>query len=86
MLRKLVWGDREFGPPRPGLDKPAPPRKEGDLPMPFMLVEDFEGEFRDVGVAGGLEPGPLVGGGFLFRPDMAARHVPSYHELLIIGQ
>ena len=70
VLRKLVCGDSRDPPPRPGLDKPAPPRSEGDLPTPFILLaEDFEGEFREVGVVGVLGFAPS-GGGLLLRPDM----------------
>ena len=70
VLRKLVCGDNRDPPPLPGLDKPAPPRSEGDLPTPFILLdEDFEGEFRKVGVVGVLGFAPS-GGGLLLRPDM----------------
>lgn len=60
MLRKLVWGDDRAVPPRPGRDNP--PRKDGDLPRPLMLVEDLEGEDREVGLAEGLVLVPLFGG------------------------
>lgn len=70
VLRKLVCGDGREPPPLPGLDKPAAPRKEGDLPIPFILLDEgFEGEFREAGVAGDLDFAPS-GGGLLLRFDM----------------
>jgi len=66
VLRKLVCGDGR--PPLPGLCEPVPPRKEGDLPTPFMVGEDLGGGLLDVRVAGDFELGAF--GGFLLRPDM----------------
>lgn len=75
VFKELDWGDRWYGLPRPGLDNPTPFRNEGDLPKPFMLFEDFEGELRVVGVGEGLALGPFAGASFFLRPDMAAFHV-----------
>ena len=70
VLKKLVCGEGRKPPPRPGLDKPVPPRNDGDRPTPFILLGDgFEGEFRVAGVAGVLGLAPSDGG-FLLRFDM----------------
>ena len=69
VLRKLVCGDGRLPPPRPGLDEPAPLRNEGDLPTPFILGEDFEGELREEGVAGDFVFA-ASGGCFLLRFDI----------------
>ncbi len=84
VLRKLVCGDNRDPPPRPGLDKPAAPRNEGDLPTPFILLgEDFEGEFREVGVAGVLGFAPS-GGGFLLGLDMVVLLEPWFRLIVIV--
>lgn len=77
MFRELVWGDRWYGLPCLDLDRLTPPRKEGDRPSPFMVVEDFDGELRDAGIGDGLGVDPFAGISFFRTLDMATYWIPN---------
>lgn len=70
MFKELVCGDRWYGLPCLDLDRLTPPRKEGDLPKPFIVVEDLDGELRDAGTGEGFGLDPFGGVSFFRTPDM----------------
>lgn len=68
-MRKLVCGEERWALPLPGFDSPERPRRDGDLPRPWILAEDFEGDKGSVGEAGGLVL-VLLGGIVFLGADM----------------
>ena len=75
-FRELVCEARWYGLPCLDLDRLTPPRKEGDLPRPFMVVEGLDGELRVVGIGEGLGLDPFAGVSFFRTPDMITYSIP----------